>query len=253
MEKLEAVQYSAALGVTGAWKGTSREKIYDELGWESPNLRRWRRRLVLFYKIINHLTPDYTRIPIPQRQASNYSLRRRATTWQIRARTERFKSTFYPNCLSEWEKLDPEIRESRSVNVFKKQLIGLIRPPANSVYGFHDPKRLSVLTQLRVGLSKLNFHKFKHNFRDTVNPLCLISDGIEDTEHFLLLCRAYDIHRRDLLDSVNAILRPHGLSNLSNKELLQILLHGHEKLPFNSNTNILEATLKYIQASERFQ
>ena len=253
MEKLEAVQYSAALAVTGAWKGTSREKIYDELGWESLNLRRWSRRLVLFYKIINHLTPDYTRIPIPQRQASNYSLRRRATTGQIRARTERFKSTFYPNCLSEWENLDPEIRESRSVNVFKKQLIGLIRPPAKSVYGIHDPKRLSILTQLRVGLSKLNFHKFKHNFRDTVNPLCLISDGIEDTEHFLLLCRAYDIHRRDLLDSVNAILRPHGLSNPSNKELLQILLYGHEKLPFNSNTNILEATLKYIQASEQFQ
>ena len=26
MERLEAVQYSAALAVTGAWKGTSREK-----------------------------------------------------------------------------------------------------------------------------------------------------------------------------------------------------------------------------------
>ena len=83
--------------------------------------------------------------------------------------------------------------------------------------------------------------------------MCLINDGIEDTEHFLLLCSAYDIHIRDLLDSVNAILRPHGLSNPSNKELMQIFLYGHEKLPFDSNTNILEATLKYIQALERFQ
>ena len=33
MEKLESVQYSAALAVTGAWKGTSREKLYNELGW----------------------------------------------------------------------------------------------------------------------------------------------------------------------------------------------------------------------------
>ena len=253
MEKLEAVQYSAALAVTGAWKGTSREKIYDELGWESLDLRRWSRRLVLFYKIINHLTPDYTRSPIPQRQESNYSLRRRAEIGQIRARTKIFKSTFYPNCLSEWGKIDPEIRGSRSVNVFKKKLLGLIRPPSKSVYGIYDPKLLSILTQLRVGLSKLNFHKFKHNFSDTLNPLCLINDGIEDTEHFLLLCHAYDIHRRDLLDSVNAILRPYGLSNLPNKELLQILLYGHEKLPFHSNTIILEATLKYIQATERFQ
>ena len=138
------------------------------------------------------------------------------------------------------------------MNVFKKQLIGIIRPPAKLVYGIHDPKRLSVLTQLRTGLSKLNFHKFKHNFRVTLNPLCLINYGIEDTEHFLLLCRADDIHRRDLLDS-DVILRPHGLSNPSNKELLQILLYGHEKLPFNSNKNILEATSKYIQASERFE
>ena len=107
---------------------------------------------------MKNLTPDYTRNPIPQRKESNHSLRRQATIGQIRARTERFKSTFYPNCLSGWEKLDPEIRESCSVNVFKKQLLGLIRPPSKSVYGIHDPKLLSVLTQLRVGLSKLNYH-----------------------------------------------------------------------------------------------
>ena len=35
MEKLESVQYSAALAVTGAWRGTSREKLYAELVWES--------------------------------------------------------------------------------------------------------------------------------------------------------------------------------------------------------------------------
>ena len=35
MEKIESVQYSAALAVSGAWRGTSREKLYAELGWES--------------------------------------------------------------------------------------------------------------------------------------------------------------------------------------------------------------------------
>ena len=28
MEKLESVQYSAALAITGAWKGTSRDKFH---------------------------------------------------------------------------------------------------------------------------------------------------------------------------------------------------------------------------------
>ena len=34
-EKLESVQYKAALAITGATQGTSREKIYQELGLES--------------------------------------------------------------------------------------------------------------------------------------------------------------------------------------------------------------------------
>ena len=65
MEKLESVQYSAARAITGAWKGTSRMKLLEELGWETLDLRRWSRRLVLFYKIVNNITPAYTRDPIP--------------------------------------------------------------------------------------------------------------------------------------------------------------------------------------------
>ena len=34
-EKLEYVQYKVALAITGAIQGTSREKIYKELGLES--------------------------------------------------------------------------------------------------------------------------------------------------------------------------------------------------------------------------
>ena len=32
MKSLESIQYRAALGVTGAWKGTSRDRIYEQLG-----------------------------------------------------------------------------------------------------------------------------------------------------------------------------------------------------------------------------
>ena len=51
MEKLESIQYSAILAVTVAWKGTSHVKMYGELGWESLNLRRSYRRLVLFIEL----------------------------------------------------------------------------------------------------------------------------------------------------------------------------------------------------------
>ena len=92
MERLESVKYSAGLAITGAWKGTSRDKIYEELGWESLNDRRWSRLLALFFKLINELAPEYTRHSIPRIRWSNYALRNQAVVGRINARTERFLS-----------------------------------------------------------------------------------------------------------------------------------------------------------------
>ena len=63
MNVLERTQYQAGLAVSGAWKGTSRTKIYDELGWETLDQRRMFRRLTQFYKIMTGLTPEYLRMP----------------------------------------------------------------------------------------------------------------------------------------------------------------------------------------------
>ena len=59
MQLLESVQYQAALVVTGCWKGTSRVKLYADLGWESLSDRRHFRRLSMFYRIKNGLSPPY--------------------------------------------------------------------------------------------------------------------------------------------------------------------------------------------------
>ena len=34
-KRLEQTHYCAALSVTGAWRGTNRQRFYNELGWES--------------------------------------------------------------------------------------------------------------------------------------------------------------------------------------------------------------------------
>ena len=49
--KLESYQYKAALAMTGAIKGSSTEKLYQELGIEHLHSRRWFRRLCLLYKM----------------------------------------------------------------------------------------------------------------------------------------------------------------------------------------------------------
>ena len=78
MEKLEPGQNSAALAVAGAWRGTSQDKLYDELGWVSLNFQSWNRCLILFYQIVKNLTPYCTTYQIPNLMESTYELRRHA-------------------------------------------------------------------------------------------------------------------------------------------------------------------------------
>ncbi len=132
-------------------------------------------------------------------------------------------------------------------------VLRIIRPPSKFVYRVNNPSGLAILTQLRVGLSNLNFYKFKHNFRDSLDLLCSTNDGVEDTEHYLLLCHTYNESRINFLSSVNAISLPHGFINLSNDELLKRIIYGHEQLPFDSSAKILTATIEYVQASKRFE
>ena len=59
VKKIESVQYNAALAITGTIKGTSREKLYRELGLEILKSRRWLQKLCCFYKIKNNGIPSY--------------------------------------------------------------------------------------------------------------------------------------------------------------------------------------------------
>ena len=79
MRSVESTQYQAGLAVSGAWKGSSTQKIYNELGWESLDNRRKFRRLCLFYKIYNDLTPSYLKAPIPVKKNNFFYTCRKAS------------------------------------------------------------------------------------------------------------------------------------------------------------------------------
>ena len=95
MEKVENIQYQSALAVTGAWKGSSRAKLYDELGWESLSDRRMFRRVLHIHKIVDQKTPSYLREKLPPCRRGlvllPYVFR------EIRCRTERFSNSFFPD------------------------------------------------------------------------------------------------------------------------------------------------------------
>ena len=65
MAKIESVQYQATLAITGTWQGTSKIKLYKELGLESLSDRRSVNRVLQIFKIKNNLTPEYLREQLP--------------------------------------------------------------------------------------------------------------------------------------------------------------------------------------------
>ena len=102
--------------------------------------------------------------------------------------SQRSQNSYFPSSIKEWNRLDIDIRKSDSISIFKKRILYSIRPLPNKVSNSHNPQGLKLLTRLRLGLSHLRCHKFKHNFLDTINPLCSCGSDIETALHFLLYC-----------------------------------------------------------------
>ena len=75
MNAIEKIRYQAALAITGTWKGTNLDKVYEQLGWESLTDRRWFRRLTYFYKIYNNQNIKYLKSPIPPPRTHLYGNR----------------------------------------------------------------------------------------------------------------------------------------------------------------------------------
>ena len=80
-----------------------------------------------------------------------------------------------------------------------------IRPSPNSIFDIYNPYGIKLLTRLRLGLSHLNEHKFKHGFNDTTNPICICGGDIESINYFFLHCPEYCEARQTLFDNIQSI------------------------------------------------
>ena len=245
MEKVEKIQYQAALAITGAWQGSSRSKMYDELGWETLSDRRNCRRVLQIHKIINNNTISYLKDKLPANCKEMFSGIIRNTFHAIMCKSNRYKNSFFPNAVASWNLFMENFnyKVAPSIGVLKNDIISLIRPAAKSVFKIHDPAGLRYLFQLRVGLSPLKGHKWCHNFIDTPSGVCHCNQGIEDTSHFLLSCPSHVIQRETLMSSVNEILLKANKNHLESQ--LQLYLYGDTSLNNFDNKNIILSTIKF--------
>ena len=159
-------------------------------------------------------------------------------------------NTFFPSTITEWNKLDLRIRNSASLNVFKGRLLQFVRPLENSVFTCHNPIGIKYLTRLRLGLSNLRYHKFKHDFLDTVDPLCSCSTAIENTVHYFLHRPNFSTAQNTFLNEIAIVDR--SIIDQDEIKIIQTLLYGNPTCSVNDNKLILDASMKYILETKRF-
>ena len=161
-----------------------------------------------------------------------------------------FYNTYFPAAIKEWNRLDIDIRKSDSISIFKRRILSFIRPLPNKVSNSHNPQRLKLLTRLQLGLSHLCYHKFKHNFLDTINPLCICGPDIETTLPFFLNCPNFMECRNTLLSKISET--NNDLITRNSLALIEALLFGDNLFSQYDNSRILDATIAFIVASKRF-
>ena len=107
--KLESIQYSTCLVIMSTTRGTSYEKLNQELGLETLQYRRWFRKLCLLYKIVNNHSPSYLLDHIPSTDRI-YNTRNVANVPRMKSKHTFFKNSYIPSTINKWKKLDQDIR-----------------------------------------------------------------------------------------------------------------------------------------------
>ena len=113
------------VAIKGAIKGTSRERLYQELGLETLRDRRWYRKLVLFFNIFKGEAPLYLKNLLPP-FVSGRSLHK-VTLRQFKTKSTYIAGCLFPYCVNEWNKFSGEIREITTISKFKKELLSYIQ------------------------------------------------------------------------------------------------------------------------------
>ena len=120
-----------------------------------------------------------------------------------------------------------------SYTAFKNALLSFIRPKHVDTFGIHNPIGMQLLTRLRLGFSPFNRHKFRHNFRDFLNPLCECNLEPETASHFSLHYDLFQEERTTLFNDIKEVDEHIISDNTSNLD--QILLYGNEN--YNHDTH----------------
>ena len=238
INEIEKIQIEAGRIVTGATKSCSKIKILEETGWDSLQTRRYKHRMITFYKIIGQHGPRYlfNLLPPSAQQVSHRNLRSANTLRTYRCRTNMYQNSYLPKTVQEWNLLPENVKKSPSIQVFKNYLNRNNTKVPN--YYYNGGRKAQILhARLRLGCSSLNADLFSNHVANSPNCVC---GEPETAEHYLLHCRLHNAIRSTTIHQLNYNIN------------IEILLKGCPLYDDRVNGEIFAAVHNFIQNSQRF-
>ena len=98
--KLESLQYNATVAITGAIRGSSTQKMYEELGLESLKSRLWYRKMRFCIKFLK-VTHRHTYLTLYQIVIIGNVKQEIQATFPFFGKHDYFKNSFFPSAITE--------------------------------------------------------------------------------------------------------------------------------------------------------
>ena len=120
--KLQKLQNRAARVITSSNFDVDVDSLFHKLSWKDLKSQRQIQNALMVFKSLNWLVPEYPTSKFIKRNESNYSLRDSVNKLVPFPRTNDMKNSFSYSGATLWNSLPCNIRESGSLNQFKRLL-----------------------------------------------------------------------------------------------------------------------------------
>ena len=130
--------------------GSSRKKLYENLGWESLNDRLIMRKLCILHETYHNNFPRYLDDIISEVRPARDRLNDQKIIYNIPCRTDYFSRSFFPSTIKDWNSVElVDLRGIVSKSIFKNKLLQKIRLKKKPIFGLSIHNRVRHIFMLR--------------------------------------------------------------------------------------------------------
>ena len=251
IDKLDRVQYRAALLVSGCIHGTNKVKVLKCLGWMSLSDRRKERLSLLIHDSNSNALPSYLQQSINSLRNRNRNVRlRNPREFIIPAHfSNDMRTSPIPSAITIWETLPLELKNTLSRNSFKYKLRSYFRGNkqqlASTKLNLKRPEEI-YLNRSRCDLV-FKSHFYAHNFSSVRTPACDCGYLSETTRHVILDCPIHAAPRLHLFNTLETNASMVNLLNTLNPNLkINTLISGNDNFSHQDNVFIVSQTAKFL-------